>query len=411
MSSFQALSGFRDFLPPECALRERLFALWRESARRFGFDPYDGPPLEPLELYKRKSGEEIVKQLYNFIDKGDREVALRPEMTPTLARMAAAAQRAYKKPLKWYSIPQLFRYERAQRGRLREHFQWNCDIIGEAGLGAEAELLALIVSAFRAMGLTAADVEIRVSDRHYWKDYLARHSVPEDRHYDFFQAIDKVGRDPDEVVRGKLGTLADEVFGTIREGGTSPRLEELLGLLDSYGIRDFVRVDLGIVRGLAYYTGVVFEAHDRAGQFRAIAGGGRYDDLLKNLGGVDLPALGFGMGDVVITEILQEKGLLGSAVDGRHVFVAIPDEVHRAAALEVAALLRAGGYRVDVPLAPTKIGRQFEAAQDRGAQHVIVVDGAWRAQGTVGLKDLATRAQASVRLTLESGRVAGWSEA
>lgn len=410
MSSFQALSGFRDFLPPDCAFRDRLFGLWRESARRFGFDPYDGPPLEPLDLYKKKSGDEIVKQLYSFIDKGNREVALRPEMTPTLARMAAAAQRAYKKPLKWYSIPQLFRYERAQRGRLREHFQWNCDIIGEAGLGAEAELLALMVSAFRAMGLTAADVEVRVSDRHFWKDYLARHDVPEDRHYDFFQAIDKVGRDPDEVVRGKLGAQADEVFAIIREGGTSPRLEELLGLLDSYGIRDFIRVDLGIVRGLAYYTGVVFEAHDRAGQFRAIAGGGRYNDLLKNIGGVDLPALGFGMGDVVIGEILKDKGLLGPAQDPRQVYVAIPDEAHRAAALEVAALLRAGGYRVDVPLAPAKVGRQFEAAQDRGARQVIIVDAAWRAQGTVGLKDLATRAQMSVRLTVEEGRVVGWAE-
>jgi histidyl-tRNA synthetase len=411
MSTFQSLSGFRDFLPADCAFRDRLFALWRESARRFGFDPYDGPPLEPLELYKKKSGDEIVKQLYNFIDKGDREVALRPEMTPTLARMAGAAQRAYKKPLKWYSIPQLFRYERAQRGRLREHFQWNCDIIGEPGLGAEAELLALMVDAFRAMGLGAEEVEIRVSDRHFWKDYLGRHSVPEDRHYDFFQAIDKVGRDPDELVRGKLGVLADDVFRIIREGGSSPRLEELLGLLAAYGIQDFIRIDLGIVRGLAYYTGVVFEAHDRQGEFRAIAGGGRYDDLLKNIGGVDLPALGFGMGDVVIAEILKAKGRLGPAADPRHVHVVIPDEAHRAAALEVAALLRAGGYRVDVPLAPAKVGRQFEAAQDRGALHAIVVDGAWSAQRTVGLKDLATRAQASVRLTVEDGRATGWEQA
>jgi histidyl-tRNA synthetase len=410
MSTFQSLSGFRDFLPEDCAFRDRLFALWRESARRFGFDPYDGPPLEPLELYKKKSGEEIVKQLYNFIDKGNREVALRPEMTPTLARMAGAAQRAYKKPLKWFSIPQLFRYERAQRGRLREHFQWNCDIIGEPGLGAEAELLALMVDAFRAMGLGAAEVEIRVSDRHFWKDYLARHSVPEDRHYDFFQAIDKVGRDPDEVVRGKLGALADDVFRIIREGGSSPRLEELLGLVAAYGIQDFIRIDLGIVRGLAYYTGVVFEAHDRKGEFRAIAGGGRYDDLLKNIGGVDLPALGFGMGDVVITEILKAKGRLGPEPDPRHVHLIIPDEAHRAAALEVATLLRAGGYRVDVPLAAAKVGRQFEAAQDRGAHHAIVVDGAWSTQRTVGLKDLATRAQVSVRLRVEEGRVTGWEQ-
>jgi histidyl-tRNA synthetase len=404
MSTFQSLSGFRDFLPAECAQRDRLFAAWREASRRFGFDAYDGPPLEPLDLYKKKSGEEIVKQLYNFTDKGEREVALRPEMTPTLARMAGAAQRQYKKPLKWFSIPQLFRYERAQRGRLREHFQWNCDILGEPGLGAEAELLALLVQSFRDVGLTAADVVVRVSDRQYWKDYLARHHVPEDRHYDFFQAIDKVGRDSDEVIRGKLGDLADDVFRLIREGDSSARLEELSGLLQAYGIADFIQVDLGIVRGLAYYTGVVFEAHDRAGQFRAIAGGGRYDDLLKNIAGVDLPALGFGMGDVVITEILREKGLLAATTEEKHVYVVIADEAHRSSALHVAALLRAGGYRVDVPLAPAKVGRQFEAAQDRGARVAVVVDGAWSEKGTVGLKDLGTREQREARIESVDGR-------
>jgi histidyl-tRNA synthetase len=406
--SFQSLSGFRDFYPEDCAQRDRLFAVWRDCSRRFGFSAYDGPPLETLDLYKKKSGEEIVKQLYHFLDKGDREVALRPEMTPTLARMAGAAHGQFKKPLKWYAIPQLFRYERAQRGRLREHFQWNCDIIGEAGLGAETELLALLVQSFREVGLTAADIVIRVSDRQFWKDYLAGHHVPEDRHYDFFQAIDKIGRDPDEVVRAKLEDRADEVFRLIREGAGSARLDELQSAAQALGIGDFIKVDLSIVRGLAYYTGVVFEAHDRAGQFRAIAGGGRYDDLLKNISGVDLPALGFGMGDVVITELIREKGLLKAAADARALYVVIAEESARPAALRWVARLRAGGYRVDYPLAATKVGRQFEAAQDRGAAFALVVDSAGEAAGTVGLKDLGTREQKPVRLETDGERVTGW---
>lgn len=406
--SFQSLSGFRDFYPEDCALRDRLFAVWRDCARRFGFCAYDGPPLETLDLYKKKSGEEIVKQLYHFKDKGDREVSLRPEMTPTLARMAGAAHGKFKKPLKWYAIPQLFRYERAQRGRLREHFQWNCDIIGEPGLGAEAELLALLVQSFREVGFNSQDIVVRVSDRQFWKDYLAKHQIPDDKHYDFFQAIDKIGRDPDEVIRAKLGNLADEVFRLIREGGTSPRLEELKSALDAYGIGDFIQVDLSIVRGLAYYTGVVFEAHDRAGQFRAIAGGGRYDDLLKNISGADLPALGFGMGDVVMTEMIKEKGLLKAEPDAKAVYVVIADETVRPAALRLAGQLRAGGYRVDYPLAATKVGRQFEAAQDRGASFALVVDAAGEAAGTVGLKNLATREQHPVRVEIAEGRATGW---
>jgi len=406
--SFQSLSGFRDFYPEDCAQRDRLFAVWRDCARRFGFSAYDGPPLETLDLYKKKSGDEIVKQLYHFVDKGEREVALRPEMTPTLARMAGAAHGKFKKPLKWYAIPQLFRYERAQRGRLREHFQWNCDIIGEPGLGAEAELLALLVQSFREVGFTSNDIVVRVSDRQFWKDYLAAHQVPDDKHYDFFQAIDKIGRDPDEVIRTKLGNLADEVFRLIREGGTSPRLEELKSALEAYGIGDFIQVDLSIVRGLAYYTGVVFEAHDRAGQFRAIAGGGRYDDLLKNISGTDLPALGFGMGDVVMTEMIKEKGLLKAEPDAKAVYVVIADETVRPAALRLASQLRAGGYRVDYPLAATKVGRQFEAAQDRGASFALVVDAAGEAAGTVGLKDLATREQRPVRVEIDGGRATGW---
>src|SRR5207249_1625233 len=190
----QALPGFRDFYPDELALRNYIFATWREVARRYGFQEYDGPPLEPLELYTDKSGEEIVQQLYTFEDKGGRKVALRPEMTPTLARMVATRAGALKKPIRWFSIPQLFRYERQQRGRLREHFQLNCDIVGEPGPLADAEIIALALDVMRELGLGPRDVRVRVSDRRVLDSLLVELGVPLDNRLLAYQAIDKLGR-------------------------------------------------------------------------------------------------------------------------------------------------------------------------------------------------------------------------
>lgn len=394
---FQPLSGFRDFLPEACEQREWLFAAWRRVAARFGFRPYDGPPLEPLDLYKAKSGGEIVGQLYNFVDKGNREVALRPEMTPTLARIAAAHQREFKKPMKWFAIPQLFRFERAQRGRLREHFQWNADILGEPGFGAEVELILLLVASFREVGLGPEDLEIRLSDRLFWMDFLKGHGVPEDRHYEFFQAIDKIGRQDEAVTRERLGALADPVFDVLAHGGKSERFDELIDWIGAAGVGDWVRVDVSIVRGLAYYTGMVFEVHDRAGQFRAVAGGGRYDHLLELIGGVQMPAVGFGMGDVVLTELLREKGRLPCASTPVEYYVVVADEKWRKAAIGLVEGLRRQGLRVDYPLAPLKVGRQFQMASDLGARWAVVVDEAWE-RGKVALKNLETRQQHEIAL-------------
>ncbi|MDR1191045.1 MAG: ATP phosphoribosyltransferase regulatory subunit, partial [Verrucomicrobiales bacterium] len=372
--SLQSLSGFRDFYPGDCALREHIFSVWRASSRAFGFSQYDGPPLEPLELYQKKSGDEIVGQLYNFTDKGGREVALRPELTPTFARMAGARHRDYKKPLKWFAIPQLFRYERAQRGRLREHFQWNGDIVGEPSLSAEAELLALLDHALRGLGLTRADYVIRVSDRVFWLDFLAKHNVTDSgKIYDFLQVLDKIERAPVDVTREKLGALSAEVFALLDGGAGSERLDTLLATCGALGLADAVQVDLRIVRGLAYYTGVVFEVHDRGGKFRAIAGGGRYDNLLKLIADVDLPAVGFGMGDVVIGEILRDKNLAPQAADGDLYYLVITDETLRPQALTLAAALRAGGYRADYPLSAAKVGKQFQAAEERGHRFALIV--------------------------------------
>ena len=399
-----ALSGFRDFYPDECAARNAIFARWRDVARRYGFVEYDGPPLEPLDLFTKKSGQEIVGQLYNFTDKGAREVALRPEMTPTLARLVTARHKDFKKPLKWFSIPQVYRYERPQKGRGREHYQFNCDIIGEAGLEADVELIALVIDTLRSFGLTENDFVVRLSDRQFWTDFMNANGVPEEQRYAFIQAIDKSEREPREKTAEKLGPLAAEVFSILDDAGsaTSARLDTVETGLRHRGLHAYVKRDYTVVRGLAYYTGVVFEVFDRGGEFRAIAGGGRYDNLLKNLGDVDLPALGFGMGDVVLGEMLKAKGLLAPAGTGAGIYLVIADDVFRPQAMGVLRQLRDAGRAVDYSLVPAKVGKQFQAAEERGCAHAVLID-AQIAQRIVQVKNLATREQVEARLeTLET---------
>ncbi len=307
------LPGFRDFYPETLAVRRYIFEKWRDVARRYGFREYDGPPLEPLELYTQKSGEEIVGQLFNFVDKGDRAVALRPEMTPTLARMVGAHHRDYKKPIKWFAVPQFFRYEKQQRGRLREHFQFNADIIGEGGVSADAELIGLAIDILRSFGLTENDFVVRVSDRGMWQRYLSAAGVPDDKRYVALQAIDKLERDPLEKAREKLVSAGlsaakiEELLGIAggKVPADAPELGEMMSKLGD--LAAYCKVDFKIVRGLAYYTGIVWEIHDRKGELRAIAGGGRYDKLLLQVSGVDLPALGFGMGDVVLDGVAERS--------------------------------------------------------------------------------------------------------
>src|SRR5436305_5962480 len=242
----QSLPGFRDFLPGDCAGRNYIFSRWREVARRYGFVEWEGPPLEPTELYKKKSGAEIVEQLFNFTDKGEREVALRPELTPTLARVVAAHEREFKKPLKWFSIGQFFRYEKQQRGRLREHFQLNCDIIGEKDLAADIELVALCIDILRAFEFTEKDFVVRISDREFWTDFFRDKDVPGERWDDLLQAIDKSAREPREKTAQRLGELADAVFATMESVGESAKLEQLVDGRRARGLADFVALDVGI---------------------------------------------------------------------------------------------------------------------------------------------------------------------
>jgi histidyl-tRNA synthetase len=383
----ERLPGFRDFYPEplphpdlwSADARQFIFDKWRATARRYGFREYDGPPLEPLELFTTKSGEEIVGQLYNFTDKGDRAVSLRPEMTPTLARMVAAHERSYKKPIKWFAIPQLFRYERQQKGRLREHFQLNADILGETDVAADAELIALLIDTLRSFGLTAGDFVIRLSSRNAWQDYFSASCHDHSKAYEFYQIVDKLEReDParsDEKLKA-LGLSLDAVNHFIEAGEPTPELKVMLENLGARGLGDFVKVDYRVIRGLAYYTGPVFEAFDRKGEFRAIAGGGRYDNLVKLISGdkVNLPALGFGMGDVVLLELLRARGLLPKFDAGIDVFCLVEDESLRLPTLKLVQDLRAAGFAVEYSLTPAKPDKQFKRAQELKATYTAKLD-------------------------------------
>ncbi len=389
-----SLPGFRDFYPEEMALRKHIVSVWRTVAERYGFVEYDGPPLEPLDLYVRKSGEEIVGQLYRFTDQGGREVALRPEMTPSFARMVGARAGGLPRPIRWYSVPQLFRYERPQKGRLREHFQLNLDIVGEAGDLADSEIIAAAIDMLREFGLSEDDFVVRISDRTLVGGMLTAHGVPDAKLGAAFAALDKLDREGEDWVVARLQEagadesssrllvgLADlELDELVRVAGDDPvtgdaaaRLGRVIENLESFGLGDYVQFDPSLVRGLAYYTGTVFELWDRKGEFRAICGGGRYDELLAAVGGPDLPALGFGMGDVVLGELLKARGLVPPAPSPIQDYVICVTPEQRPAALRLAHGLRDRGRRVTYDFASRSVGRQFKVANQAGAERAIVI--------------------------------------
>ncbi len=401
----KALPGFRDFYPEDLTLRNHIFATWRSVAGRYGFEEYDGPPLESLEMYTKKSGEEIVQQLYAFRDKGDREVALRPEMTPTLARMVAARVQALKKPIRWFSIPQLFRYERQQRGRLREHFQLNMDIIGEASPLADAELMAAAVDIMRALGLGPKDVQLRVSDRRVLKSLLMSRGVTEAQLATAFAVIDRSERVPKNVLEEMLRETgygkpeAAAVFDVAglrgkdalaAAGPAAEPLGEAVQALEAMGLGEFVAIDLTIVRGLAYYTGIVFELFDAQKTLRAIAGGGRYDGLL------DLPALGFGMGDVVLGELLKERGVAPKASIELGAFLVAVGGEDMPTMLRLAHAMREKGIAVEYGLRHAGVRKQLELASARGAPRAVIIGPEERQAGLAVVRDLRAGTEAKV---------------
>lgn len=418
---FKRLPGFRDFPPEALAERNRIFSAWRRVSRRYGFEEYDGPPLEMLGLYTAKSGDEIVGQLYNFVDKGEREVALRPEMTPSLARILADRSRALPKPIRWFSVPQLFRYERQQRGRLREHYQWNVDIVGEAGVGADVDVVAVAIDGVRELGLDHEDFVARVSDRRLLNMVLENAGVSPDSLPAAFQAIDKLERAGAEKTATALSgcgleaSAAAEVIDQIEDGdlerlrstvGSRPGAEALLEDLQTYiadlgtlGLSEYVRFDLRIVRGLAYYTGIVFELFDRRGKFRAICGGGRYDRLLELVGGEPLPAVGFGMGDVVLGELLQDRGLKSANTGFVDVFVVNAMPVGRKEALDLAAALRGTGASVLYGLHRQSVRKQLKSASAAGARQVVVLGPDEVESGRATVRSMADGSETEVSLS------------
>ncbi len=412
MVELKGLPGFRDFYPDQMATRSYLIGVWRDVARRYGFDEYDGPPLEPLELYTRKSGEEIVQQLYEFEDKGGRRVALRPEMTPTLARMVGVRASALRKPVRWFSMPQLFRYERKQRGRLREHFQLNLDILGEEDVLADADLLAAAIDIMRATGLDSTQVRARVSDRRVLGAILMHVGVPEKKLESVYQVVDKLEREPRKRLEAQLQDLGLEPRTTVgvfdatqlrgiadleaRFGdvpGVAERVAEFstyLEHLENLGVAEFVDVDLSVVRGLAYYTGIVFELWDADRKLRAICGGGRYDDLLGLIAGVDMPALGFGMGDVVLTELLRDHGLLPEPGRSLDCYVAWLGADARGQALRAAQAIRSMGLSAVFEFRDRRIGNQLKTADQLGARRAVIVGPREIEADQARVRDMAT---------------------
>jgi len=416
----QSVRGTRDFYPAEMAGRNWLFDRWRRASRRAGFVEVDGPVLEPLDLYTEKSGEEIVEQLYWLQDKGGRRLALRPEFTPTLARMIADRQAALPVPVRWFNISRCFRYERAQKGRLREFFQWNVDLVGVEDEVADAECIALAVDGMKAVGLGPKDVVVRINDRRLLAALMGHLGVADDRVPQVFAALDKRDKVPPEALAEMLAgaglsdtqregidrILAWQALGDIDEQERATpevaeaveSLQRLFGHLEAFGIADWCRFDIGIVRGLAYYTGPVWEVHDRRGEFRALFGGGRYDRLLADVGGKAMPACGFGCGDAVLGLLLEARGLLPAAPPAAEFYVASAGAAGIRHVLEVVRHLRGRGRAALFNPKGGSLKRQMKKASDAGARYCVIVGDAFTEARRVTLREMDSGEQRDLAL-------------
>ena len=415
--SFEPPRGMRDFYPEDMVWRNRVFDAFRAAGEAAGFEPYDACVVESYELLARKAGEEVGEQIYHFNDKSDRHLALRAEMTPTLARMVAQRQGTLAFPIKWTTIAQCFRYERMTKGRKREHYQWNCDIVGEESVLAEVEVLGAACDALRRMGLTNADFRVHVSNRALLSELLAASGIPADLHAQVFLALDKRGKMPDEEIAAMLrdgGVDADGVKATFAimdlktldaaeklAGGGSPavaNLRELFRLADLAGFAECLMFDISVIRGLSYYTGIVFECFDTQRAFRAIFGGGRYDNLLTTIGGQPATAVGLGFGDVVVTELLKARLGVDAPAPKKGVYVGWMFPEQRDAALALAAKLRAAGECVNLALRKAKPKQFFSRAGASSCAKAVFLGPDDVAAGQAKMKDLVTRDETVVAL-------------
>jgi histidyl-tRNA synthetase len=402
----------RDFYPAEMRLRDWIEGNWRSASLRAGFEPWDSPILESLELYKRKSGDEIVGQLYTLTTKGGEELAIRPEMTPSLARMISARQSALPRPIKWFCAARMCRYERGQRGRLREFWQWNIDLLGVPGPAGDAEVISVALDGLEACGLNAEEIEVRINSRSLMAALLEAIGIPAERHAAVYAVTDKRGKIPADALQEMYRELklGEEPLARLLEVLTCESLEDLgrvtaamklqshqaalteledvFRYLDALGKKAYLKFDIGIVRGLAYYTGPVFEIYDRASKLRALCGGGRYDRLLETMGGQAMPAVGFGMGDVVLSELLADLKKLPTLQSGTD-FVIVPLEEERVVdALRITGMLRQQGRSAEATAKAGNLGKAFKKANESGAKVVVLVGGREWEQGSVRVKDL-----------------------
>ncbi len=425
MAKIQSVKGTRDFYPDQMAVHNYLLDGWRAASRRNGFEEYEGPIFEYLKMYQVKSGDEIVEQLFHFQDRGQRELAIRPEITPTLARMVNQQVNSLPKPIKWFSVPRMCRAERPQKGRLREFWQWNIDIIGQEGALADAEVIFTTLDYLQSAGLGSEDIVAKISSRRLLSAFLRSIGVEESSLETLYALLDKKAKLPGEIFHEKLTEQLGDAqkeqkvcefmnargqFGEVARNlaqnedselkDAAQELAELFDTLEAMGVAPFCEYDPSIVRGLAYYTGMVFEVHDKAGELRAICGGGRYDNLLKDFGGPKLGATGMGMGDCVLEILLEERGLLGDRVPpSRQIeyFIAYPDKEFLPKALGILAALRRAGKAAEISYKTVSLGKQLKQASVLGCKKAIIV-GQESLDGKAGQKDLATGEQVEVEI-------------
>ncbi len=417
-----SVRGTRDYYPELYWQVDHIFTVWRKTAISYGFEEFEGPILETLELYRIKSGDEIVNQLYNFTDKGGRELALRPELTPTVARMVAKIQNEVAKPIKWFSIPRCMRYEKPQKGRLREFFQFNVDIIGESSLNADLEVIAVAVDSLINLGLGAEDFVVKINNRDFVSRYFELLSIDEVKEKALYKIIDnarKVSREATlealeelSLASGQRGRV--DAYLALREAGDLRNLKEenggkesllsLFQLLEASGIGPYCEFDPTIVRGLDYYTGIVFEIFDRSESMRAICGGGRYNHLLREFSGIDVPACGFGMGDVVLGQILASKGLFPPYRKRIDYYLVRVSEKELPLLLRVARSLRRSGYAVEFSYNSSSLKKQMARASRFGAKKALIFGEDEIAKSKLVEKDLATGEEVLVDIPSDRGR-------
>ena len=422
---FQAVKGTRDFYPQEMRLRNWIMDAWRRVSLRNGFEEYDAPIFEYLDLFTAKSGTEIAEQLFSLTDRGGRSLAIRPEMTPALARMVNEKINSLPRPIKWFSLPRVCRAENPQKGRLREFFQWNIDIIGEDGVIADAECIYVLVDLLRELGLSPQDVQVRIGSRALTVEFLVGIGVAAPAVDSVLPVLDKRPKVSEEEFRrlAAAAGLSDEQVAKIaqfqdcpdvaalkaamagQEAAAKPiaDLEQLLATLKVMGAAEFCKLDMRIVRGLAYYTGIVYEVFDAGESLRALAGGGRYDNLLQVLGGPKVGATGFGMGDVVLGILLQEKGKLPAGLgSGQLDFFVIEDAPELfEQAISLVGAIRAKGRSADFSYKRQAVGKQMQTANRRGAKSAIIV----KAGGALAVKELATGQQQETTLDVFLGSI------